>query len=106
MRLFSRSGLEQNFAAAGLNVEFDRSSFEPYGIIFVHPWSLGCVARRTGTVEIPKNHLSAQDEAVERLQVQLDQAQDLVQQLQKERELIKTSKWLKLGRIMGFGPRL
>ena len=47
MRLFTKSGIEDNLRAAGFHqIEFEMRDYSEFGIIFGHPWSRPAVARK------------------------------------------------------------
>ncbi len=127
MRLFSKPGLVDNFKAAKLTVEFVRSSFLQHGVVFVDPWSLPCIAIKPVLADTAEdspgavsNHSQESRNEIRTLYHELDRLTAWAELLEKkslslERELLhattkqdlaKSSKWIKLGRRFGFGPRL
>jgi len=136
MRLFSQPDLNRHFQRAGLQPEWATESYMKYGIAFPKPWSIPCILRRTErpvideeetptltTVahqEEPENELAqlyqeldGQSAHIQRLEnqlatlgQQLSDKEAQVNNLLIERDLVKNSKWLKLGKQLNCGPKL
>jgi SAM-dependent methyltransferase len=88
-RLFSEAALRQHLASAGFPiVQVDASGSRKFGVTFPNPWSLPIVAKRAPFA------LSAHG------------VTELMEQLAIQRAALKTSRWLRLGRALGLGPKL
>ena len=91
-RVFSEADLRAGLAAAGLtSVRFEVTGSRQFGVDFSYPWSLPIIAGQAP------------------FSLRTSGIRELVEQLVKERDLLKAvkrSRWLRVGRWLGQGPRL
>ena len=91
-RVFSESDLRAGLAAAGLaSVRFEVTGSRQFGVDFSYPWSLPIIASQAP--------FSLSESGI----------REVVEQLVKQRDLlraVKESRWLRMSRLLGLGPRL
>ena len=107
MRVFAYPDLMRNFQAAGLVPRLAAEPVPGYGIFYAAPWSLPCIVKKN----VPQ--FAALASELDRLRSELAavyaQATDVqqrVEELSRERDLVRSSKWLRLGNRLGLGPKL
>ncbi len=124
MRLFAISDLERRLRAAGFAEVFVQSDpVAQYGIYFPGPWSLPLVARKEPFPKLPVANPATEQEPVPKAEKQFASNSDLdtriahlhaekaalecrVSTLENQMRLAAGSRWLRLGRALGLGPRL
>ena len=124
MRLFSLADLKRRVQAAGFaEVFMQTDSVDQYGIFFPGPWSLPLIARKEPfeklAVALPRpeqepvpraEKLSASntniDTRIAHLHAEKAALERRVGTLENQMRLAAESRWLRLGRTLGFGPRL
>jgi len=124
MRLFSQADLVRKLRAAGFSdVVLQMEPVERFGIVFDGPWSRPLVARKQPYPKISVSALPTKsevispapppDEPTPRVDARLTQLHEEKAALEERLATVETqlrlaagSRWLKLGRRLGLGPRL
>ena len=124
MRLFSQADLQRKLRAAGfLDVASLAEPIERFGIVFEGPWSHPLVARKEPFAKLPVTIPALESELapsveyqatmqlnlnarIAQLHAEKSQLEERVETLDNQVRLAAASRWLKLGRTLGFGPRL
>jgi SAM-dependent methyltransferase len=122
MRLFSQRDLARKLQGCGFSeVVYQTESVEPHGIIIVGSWSRPLVARKErytlppaeaekpapgrATDIVPEANL-APDTSTSQLDEEKAELERRVLALESKLRLAADSRWLKLGRRFGLGPKL
>jgi hypothetical protein len=116
MRLFSRKDLTRKLLSVGFSeVVFQDDAVEQFGILFQGKWGRPLVARKgkpsgepLGIVDQVQESAAAQPVMQEAtiLQDEKDALRSQVQALETKLHAAANSRWLRLGRRLGLGPKL
>lgn len=122
MRLFSQRDLARKLQGCGFSeVVYQTASVETHGIVMAGQWSLPLVARKEryspppAEPEKPEPEreadiLPADNPALDTAESQVDEEkaelERKVVELESKLHLAADSRWLKLGRLFGLGPKL
>jgi hypothetical protein len=102
MRLFSQTDLERKLRAAGFaDVALQLDAVDRFGIAFEGPWSRPLVARKQ-----PFPKLTGSDARLPQLYRENAALKYRLETVETQLRLAAGSRWLKLGRRLGFGPNL
>jgi SAM-dependent methyltransferase len=105
MRLFSRKDLVRKLQSVGFTeVDFlDSNSLSESGIVFDGPWSRPFVARKKKFCPLP---IPLETIGPENFRAVLTQHKGRLSALEIQLKAAARSRWLKLGRFLGLGPKI
>jgi SAM-dependent methyltransferase len=107
MRQFSQKQMAEQLNAAGFTeVEFQADPVDRFGIFFEGPWSRPFVARRGKFALGAAPPLRQDDEPDAPSHKETRMLEHRIAALESQLRAISESRWMKLGRRLGFGPKL